>query len=639
MFGANKVSQSLIDAVNKVVGEETTEQVQLNEAKKRMLSDADLDETGFHKAAHAAKKANQTHFEFMGKKYPVTAKSHTEEYELDEEGNCVTPMKAKKIAKKEVKGHEKSMHHEEVEQIDELSRGSLLSYANKVSLDSQKHSKDPTKRSAEKASRSVTGYARAHNRLEKPVKEEVELEEAARLTPMYKKHVTRTTGSSFMDKAKSHGKNLSSVIKDLQGERDSIAKEHGYKHAIFHDKAIGAFKSAQKILAKEEVSELNFKDRLLEREMTKKEKAKRHEISGAMEKDPSYFKKKYGTRWKEVMYATATKKAMGEEVEQIDEYHKIKNEVDEISTDMLSGREHGEGHANSFKNFKVKIQGSLKTAHEPDMEKGHTTKASETVKASGGAINPVTQPNIGVAGHGNVEFTKQGFAEGVLDEATMTHITLGKKVKNDQGGHDQDVHHKGEKIGTISSYSHRTGKKYGSRHDASGDSTAGARSPEESIDDLRWAHAQHLKSKLNKEEAEQIDEIDANAILGLAKKVSPTAKMRGSVDENAFTDYKTDKKPSIFAPKSHTPKKISTGTVYTRNWSKKDQEPEDKKKVSEGKDPEMDAGAGSAPNFVNNENPSSSPVMKRIKEVTKKAIGRVKNEMLGIAPGNQTNGY
>ena len=59
---------------------------------------------------------------------------------------------------------------EHYEQLDELSRDTLLSYANKVSLDSQKHSKDPTKRSGEKASRSVTGYAKAHNRLEKPVK-------------------------------------------------------------------------------------------------------------------------------------------------------------------------------------------------------------------------------------------------------------------------------------------------------------------------------------------------------------------------------------------------------------------------------------------------------------------------------------
>ena len=63
---------------------------------------------------------------------------------------------------------------EEAEQIDELSRDTLLSYANKVSLDSQKHSKDPTKRSGAKASRSVTGYARANNRLEKPIKEDAE---------------------------------------------------------------------------------------------------------------------------------------------------------------------------------------------------------------------------------------------------------------------------------------------------------------------------------------------------------------------------------------------------------------------------------------------------------------------------------
>jgi len=149
MFTKNKISQSMIDAVNSVISEE----------KKRMLLEPELDETGFHKAAHAAKKANQTHFEFQGKKYPVTAKSHAEaiemeessekvptptgmkvyghrygnaakahrdqtkheldklkgpkEKDLKEEGDCVTEPEAKKIAKKEVKGHEKSMHHKE----------------------------------------------------------------------------------------------------------------------------------------------------------------------------------------------------------------------------------------------------------------------------------------------------------------------------------------------------------------------------------------------------------------------------------------------------------------------------------------------------------------------------------------------
>jgi hypothetical protein len=81
-----------------------------------------------------------------------------------------------------------------------------------------------------------------------------------------------------------------------------------------------------------------------------------------------------------------------------------------------------------------------------------------------------------------------------LDEATMTHITLGKKVKNSDGGHNQDVHYKGKKIGSIESYKHRTGLRYGSEHDATGDMEAGSRSPEEAIDFVRTSHADHLKS-------------------------------------------------------------------------------------------------------------------------------------------------
>ena len=81
-----------------------------------------------------------------------------------------------------------------------------------------------------------------------------------------------------------------------------------------------------------------------------------------------------------------------------------------------------------------------------------------------------------------------------LDEGTMTHITLGKKVKNDEGGHNQDVHYKGKKIGSIDSYKHRTGLRYGGKHDATGDMDAGSRSPEEAVDFVRSSHAEHLKS-------------------------------------------------------------------------------------------------------------------------------------------------
>lgn len=118
---------------------------------------------------------------------------------------------------------------EESEQIDELSRGTLLSYANKVSLDSQKHSKDPTRRSAEKANRSVSGYAKAHNRLEKPVKEEAELTEATVKTEKYSWGTMKTVH---------HGKDFSiplhpehhQAIAKLKDEQEHKFKDETGRH-------------------------------------------------------------------------------------------------------------------------------------------------------------------------------------------------------------------------------------------------------------------------------------------------------------------------------------------------------------------------------------------------------------------------
>ena len=76
--------------------------------------------------------------------------------------------KAAKAAKKPVK--------EDVEQVNELNKDTLLSYMRKVSADSQKHKMDPSKRSAAKASKSVSGFAKAFNKHTSTpaVKEEVE---------------------------------------------------------------------------------------------------------------------------------------------------------------------------------------------------------------------------------------------------------------------------------------------------------------------------------------------------------------------------------------------------------------------------------------------------------------------------------
>lgn len=55
---------------------------------------------------------------------------------------------------------------------------------------------------------------------------------------------------------------------------------------------------------------------------------------------------------------------------------------------------------------------------------------------------------------------------------------------------------------------------------------------------------------------------------------------------------------------------------------------EAKKKVSEAKDPTMDAGCGCEPNFTQDANTTSSPMVKA-KDNASKSFKRVKNEMLG----------
>jgi hypothetical protein len=77
--------------------------------------------------------------------------------------------------------------------------------------------------------------------------------------------------------------------------------------------------------------------------------------------------------------------------------------------------------------------------------------------------------------------------------------SLGEKVPNDQGGHDQDVHYNGKKIGRIESYRHN-GMRYGMHHLASGDMTAGSRSHEEALEDLKDAHEGHMKEEVELEE-------------------------------------------------------------------------------------------------------------------------------------------
>ena len=158
---------------------------------------------------------------------------HFKDWMINESCNCWKNYKRKPGTKPCAPG---SCIKEEFDQIDELSRDTLLSYANKVSLDSQKHSKDPTKRSGEKASRSVTGYARAHNRLEKPIKEDKEYDEAQEHLSKANDADAKGDKKSFHAHMANHHDSMSEWH-DSKG-RSASADKHAEKADYHHEKSL-----------------------------------------------------------------------------------------------------------------------------------------------------------------------------------------------------------------------------------------------------------------------------------------------------------------------------------------------------------------------------------------------------------------
>ena len=432
----------------------------------------------------------------------------------------------------------------------------------------------------------------------KPIKEEAEQVDEANYTNI--PSVVSNKVASGMTRAMHKA-----AAKRYEADADGAHKEGNMRKRDWaNDMAKNHHQAAKEMESVKE--EKTFKDRLiegmkqkenpeellpdLEEEMSDSQKKKREEIVMSMKDKTSYFKKKYGAKWKNVMYATATKQAMGEQIiwddyiydrvveakghddEEEDEKlfdkemkshnadadsHKpaIKKmvkkdclkseEVEQIEEGLMTGITLGkkvkndEGGHDQVVHHKGKKIGTISSySHRTGTRYGMTHDASNDATAGSRSHEEA----LGDLRYSHAEHLKSMKNEEVeqIEEGLMTGITLGKKVKNDEGGHDQVVHHKGKKIGTISSYSHRTGTRYGMTHDASNDATAGSRSHEEALGDLRYSHAEHLKSMKNeeverhipvKEEVEQVDEIStklANRYFSKAGKQSqkPGAKNR-----------------------------------------------------------------------------------------------------------------
>jgi len=149
---------------------------------------------------------------------------------------------------------------------------------------------------------------------------------------------------------------------------------------------------------KKKVAEENtFADRLIEsmygkksalpldeKEMSDAQKKKKEEIVMSMKKDTEGLKKRYGSRWKDVMYATATKQAMKEAH---DEEVEIEEEIDpKVRTkDSLSGgnkptnQKDDTGPGSDGRSTKVKFKaGPMDEEKENEKEdEGHEDEAED----------------------------------------------------------------------------------------------------------------------------------------------------------------------------------------------------------------------------------------------------------------------
>ena len=192
---------------------------------------------------------------------------------------------------------------EEVE-LDELSKKTLGSYVKKAAgnmagnaaVGAAQASSSALRRSSPEVKRNIknrmTGIAKATDKL---TKEEVEISE----------DISKMSHSRLkwhMNTGVPHG----SYTKDeMKKERDRRMK---------HTDSADAYKKAKPMLEDVDMSmkeKLQLqKESILEREMTDAEMKKREDIVKGMKKNKADLEKRYGSRWKDVMYATATKQAM-----------------------------------------------------------------------------------------------------------------------------------------------------------------------------------------------------------------------------------------------------------------------------------------------------------------------------------------
>ena len=310
MFAKDKVSQSMIDAVNSVLVE-------------KKMEDKEVEESGLRKKAHASAAAGKKSFEFLGKTLPVTVKK--EEKKVEEGfGDMDKYLKDKEKEKGTGKYDKKK-----------ISTGTVYQKKHNAPKEDEKDDMKEDFELDEAVSRKhfqqVADLIKSHDSQEK------RKELAQHHASIFKTQNPRFDHAKFMKAAGVHVTEESDCVTPPQVKKIAKKEVKGHEKTMHHKEEIDTNVRTKDMLkgrrptkqtddvgpgSDSKSTKVRYHggphpsneefEQVEERTLTSAETKKKEHMVMSMKPKLKDFKKRYGERAKEVMYATATKRAKGE---------------------------------------------------------------------------------------------------------------------------------------------------------------------------------------------------------------------------------------------------------------------------------------------------------------------------------------
>ena len=351
--GNKKESMKKAVADKKTVGEE----LKGNQHKIDANHNNKIDGQDF-KILKAKKKVSEESEKEEGHEDAKQDKAMIKKMVKKDEGDCVTKPEAKTIAKKEVGGHEKRMHKENV----------FYRFAKQLQEDKSKGT-EPT--------------FTDNNMGEETPKKNQDIADKA-----YLKHKPGTLKGQ-----------LTQVSRFLRGKPEikEDAEQIDETPGAQAMKASGVKQSPDKLLAR---TGMNMAHKFPRKGQTNLGNIPAMNTPGNSPETDAYAEKRRGDRAKELKPAIKAtlgthgpKSKLPEEVDESVQTQATKT-GDKITTDMLTGRMPG-GKLNSFKNYKVDLTTSGVEAVPKEFDNGVDTKEKQKITTSPGPIDIKTDDKLG----------------------------------------------------------------------------------------------------------------------------------------------------------------------------------------------------------------------------------------------------